>query len=65
VTHYAQTAMINDVLLNREVGIIGADTGGMGGSIPHFYSSIFSFAVSGWIITPLQSKKFLGSLRSP
>jgi hypothetical protein len=32
--------------------------GGRGGSIPHFYSSIVSFAVSGWIIPP-RAKKFL------
>jgi hypothetical protein len=37
---------------------IGADTGGDEGIDPHFYSSIVSFAVSGWIIPP-RAKKFV------
>jgi hypothetical protein len=39
--------------------IIGADTGGMREiDPPHFYSSIVSFAVSGWIIPPASKKIF-------
>jgi hypothetical protein len=36
----------------------GADTGGMGGSIPHFYSSIVSFAVSGELSSREQKNFF-------